>query len=312
MWLRTARSLDPRPEEVLAVNRLFQSARAASEPDDWDNLFRELKACWGPQTVVVGGVPMESHHAHVMIEADHHMKRLCQGLVKVPEMESYLDASLRLMEMAIRKGKPATSRGGGMARFWFHVRDREPKFVAAECIVCVDKCSVVLLTEAQREAADGSLHDSGEDNPLAQEFAREFSAQFSRLAGLHPIYADLEHLFRLYALIRALHLTPGVSELVSVFRGLLESYSLAQSRPMPAGMPGLVNARAQHLEVNRGNETWRHALHTMVCGGVSMDMQANHTAARPRRNRQLDQKRQSIIRDRPHASALWWPLQKAG
>ena len=144
--------------------------------------------------------------------------------------------------MALRKGKRTAANGGRMAGFWFHVGNREPAFVAAEGIVCIEKCSVVLLTEAQRAAADGTLHDSGEDNPLARQFAQDFTSRFEQLSDLHPIYQDLEHLFRLYALVRALHLMPNASEIVSGFRGLLERYSLAQSQPMPSRMRGLVNA----------------------------------------------------------------------
>ena len=100
----------------------------------------------------------------------------------------------------------------------------------------------------------------------------------------------------------------AVPELVMGLRGLLDRYCLEEPRPLPPGMPGLVNPREERLALNRGSKIWQHTLHAMVCGGVSMNTQMNRASVRPRRKRYLQRKCQAIIRDRPHVNMLRWPL----
>ena len=65
--------------------------------------FEVLREAVGPQKVLVGGVPTNSRHGHVMIDADYHMKRVSQGHVKVPDVTSAIDLSLNSDKAALLK-----------------------------------------------------------------------------------------------------------------------------------------------------------------------------------------------------------------
>ena len=115
------RSLDPRSEDILALNKLFNLERTLKSQEEKDAFFTKLVSTVGPQQVVVGGVPRNSRHAHVMIDADYHMKKVSQGHVEVPGVTSSLDRSLDEAKKAILDGAASADEGVSMARFWFHI-----------------------------------------------------------------------------------------------------------------------------------------------------------------------------------------------
>lgn len=120
----------------------------------------------------MGDVPNSSRHAHVIIEADYHMKQVSQGLATVPGVTSQIDRSLMEAEQALRE-KAMPAMGTSAARFWFHLAKNCPVFLADDGVVRVKNCAVVVLTEKQRCSADGTLFDSGEEderrNPASSE-----------------------------------------------------------------------------------------------------------------------------------------------
>jgi hypothetical protein len=304
-------SLDPRPEDVLKVNHLASQAGVMSSVDQMHEFFARLKEAWGPQTVVVGGVPKNSRHAHVMIDADYHMKKLSQGLARVDGVSSCLDVELAEAKKSIGADGQTPALGMSMSRFWFHVGTGEPTYEESEGIVCLDKCSVVVLTEKQRATADGSLVDSGGDDPHAQAFARQLSERFEQAARAVREYADLENVFRLSALVRAMHLQNATRKAGVDVRFVLKDFVCQMESPMLPSMPGLANSKEAQGTLDKGGMMYQYVLFPMVCGGVSMEMPANRTQFKKTDSARLDQLRVAVLKSRPSRNALAWPVPKS-
>lgn len=302
-------SLDPRPQDVLALNRLLSSGEVMTSVADMENYFARLKEGWGPQMVVVGGVPPDSRHAHVMIDADYHMKKLSQGLAHVDGVPSCIDLYIRDAENDIRRGDRSPGSGMSMSRFWFHLAKGAPSFQAnnAQTIVCLENCAVVVLTEAQRAAADGSLFDSGGDDPQAKAFASELSAHLEKAARQVTEYAELDNLFRLNVLVQAMNNQSAPEKAGLDLDFFMREYECRMKKPMPPSLPGLANSRTARVSFTPGNSTREYILFPMVCGGVSMESDASAEFGRAHAP-QLEHLRQAVLASRPNRDTLCWPL----
>lgn len=299
-------SLDPRPEDVLKRHQNIIEMQRARTVEKSREVMQRMERAVGDQTVVVGGVPRDSRHAHVMIDADYHMKKLSQGLVQLGGIQSCMD---RMMADSNAKGETGTKQT--MSRFWFSVRSGYPTFKTASDIVWLDACPVCVLTEQQKASADGHLHDVVEDDPVASGFAAELSVRFPQATDSVPVYADLEDLFRLQALLRALRMRGDLKESGLDADVLLNRYALQARVPMPASLPGLANHKELHKERTEGNTTYESWSIPFVCGGVSMKMDVMPASFSDGAEPQLAMMSDQVIKDRPSVDALVWSLDTA-
>ena len=313
-------SLDPQPEDIVRMRALLPAGGQPIQTEEQvQRLLNGLRRTWGGQRVLVGGVPRNSRHAHVMIDADYHMKRLSQGLVTLPGLASPLDRTLKDMVQAVRAGLPLPAAIPAMTRFWFHIGQGSPTFresagqssggnrrdSSPPLCLWIDTCPVVLLTERQLAAADGRLRDVGGENPAAQTFAAEFSAGYAKAAEAAPIYADLENLFRLSALLRALALKNANALATADLNFYLRECRYLRETPMPDVLPGLVNAKEAQTTVGTSQYTFM----PIACGGVSMDMAVAPRQFRAATAGELAGLRAAVLRDRPARSAVSWTLR---
>ncbi|OHB67577.1 MAG: hypothetical protein A2Y77_09995 [Planctomycetes bacterium RBG_13_62_9] len=303
-------SLDPRPEDVLKTHRILSESTDAGDAEDLRRLFSRLKENVGPQQIVVGGIPRDSRQAHVMIEADYHMKQVSQGHVEVPGVASCLDRSLERSRQAVRHGGQLCGPQLSMSRYWFHLDEGDPTFVESHGIVYLDRCSVVVLTERQKATADGELYDEGGSDPLAFAFAQEFSRAFREAAARVPVYADLEHLYRLNALVRAMHFRQAPEQAGLDLQFYLARYRFRREETMPADKPGLANSREVAERVSRGATLHEYVLSPMICGGVSMDTAVRSAQFQWRSAGWLAHARSVVAKARPHANSLCWTLPR--
>jgi hypothetical protein len=301
-------SLDPRPKDVIAVNQLASRARVVTSVDQMREFFKQLEEVWGPQSVVVGGVPRNSRHAHVMINADYHMKKLSQGLVELPGTRSLLGILLKDAETKIEKTGQIPALGMSMSRFWFHVGEGEPTYQESKGILCLDECSVVVLTEKQRAAVDGTLYDSGGDDPYAKTFAQELSDGFRQAATLVPEYADLENLFRLSALLHAMHFHKTADQAKLNLGFYLKDYDYQTETTMPLSLPGLANSEEAQGQVRLGGLLYQYVLFPMAFGGVSMEIAVDQKQFARTRTKQMNQLREAAVAARPSRDALFWHI----
>jgi hypothetical protein len=276
-------SLDPLAENVQRLQnwdagRRFASGAAAAAA---------IRNALGPQQVMVAGVPRNSRHAHIMIDADYHMKQVSQGRLRLPGVSSYLD-------LAIARGG---SSGGSLARFWFSVAQSAPSFEQDRDIVWLDDCRVRLLTEKQILTPAGLVDDQQQDDPLATEFAAAMSREFARLSLSVPVYAQLENLFRLRALL-----------LASYCRGDWEAANLNAHRYLRRSQTWLDDPMPESLPAVSNHRVLRSGRIAIVCGGVGMGMNIEPQSFRIAEGLRLSQFRHKAQQRRPSPDALAWVI----
>jgi len=303
-------SLDPRPQDVQVLSRRLQELADATSPEEIKAMFSKLKSSVGPQTVVVGGVPRDSRHAHIMIDADYHMKQASQGHILLDGVISYLDRALAEARQDMLAGRPANT-GSNMARFWFHLAKRGPTFLQDKGIVWIDSCPVVVLTEKQAATPSGDLHDVEEDDPVAEAFASDLSRDFARLTVSVPVYADIENLFRLRALLLAAQFRDAFTKAGLDLKRYCQNYLYHDESPMPPDLPGIANLMEWTHITSDGLSQTKHYICPMVFGGVGMDMAVNESTVRGRRSEQLTSLRTSALGARPSKDSIQWLVPSA-
>lgn len=300
-------SLDPKPENILKLNQVLKSYIYANTEIDSKAVI--LSEAIGDQMIIVGGVPRNSNHAFVMIDADYHMKKVSQGLVKLNGITSTLDLMINNVNDSTTSDKSDPSKLS-MSRFWFHIKKNDnkvyPNFWESDNIVSISECPVVLLTEKQIADEKGNLSDDKDENPIAKTFAEEMSNNFSKLTDSVEVYAELENLFRLNALLKAAKFRLQNSILTEKIRTLMYSLSYSSKNEMPESLPGLVNLK-EYTERKQGEDfisTQKNLF--MVCGGVGMEMRIKKESIVQKVELKKFQNR--VVQLRPNKRAYIWKV----
>lgn len=143
-----------------------------------------MREAFGPQMILVDGVPTDSRIARTMVAADFEMKRIAMGLSPSPvaDLPSYL-------EMAKN-----TAHGAGQnPRWWMacdydavaHDDDRTTWQLAGR--------RVKTMTDQDMVKGDGSVVAGGKVDKIAQAWADKMNDHFEELAVAIPVFADLEN-----------------------------------------------------------------------------------------------------------------------
>lgn len=288
-------SLDPRPGSMAAVDRIMQDTAAANleSPRERDRAVSRLIEALGPQQIRIHGVPRDSRVAHVMIDADYHMKRVSQGHLTLPGVRSCPRIGLDRQ----KRGEHVTSH---MSRFWFHLDRDHPTFRFAEGIVEIKDCAMVVLTESQVSADDGSLIDGGDPDPDAQAFAEGLSNQLRAEALAVREYRDLANLYRLRSVLKAIQFEEA-DRAVGLGLKTFERWQ-SSAGELPPSIPGLANIVADAEE----SRTERRVYFSLVCGGVSMDAQLSRDRFIQDQGLQIGEKRNRVLENRPDVSCAFW------
>jgi len=278
-------SLDPKSENIKKMQGIDKAKL------DFEELVMAQKEAIGGQMVVVGGVPKNSHHAKVMIYADYDMKKISQGLLKAKGIPSTIDISvieseknstsdsflsrtwskIRMFFERLFKSVSENSKSS-MSRFWFHIKKNDnsvyPNFIESDNILFIRECPVVVLTEKQAVDKEGNLSDDTKaDDEVAEIFAMNFSHNFSGITTTNCIFAELENLFRIQALFRALKYNNVINKLKSDVLSKIKG-NYASGDYLPESLPGLVNYKITQAKSNDG---YTNSQLYMVSGGVSME-----------------------------------------
>jgi hypothetical protein len=302
-------SLDPTPEHTKAMLDLFGESRETTSEEGMQMIAHKMAETVGPQQVVVGGVPRNSRHAHVMIDADYYMKKLSLGLISIDGVTSYLDHLHNEDKRRVLANEPSASTGTTMARFWFHVAEESPVFQTASDIVWIDKCDVGLRTEKQNATQEGALYDASEDDPYAVAFARDMTKHFTDCARKVQVFADLENLFRLRALLVSMDFQSDFESAGWNYSRFLSGYRYTDEKPMSDSMPGLANYRFWSHSDTKGTRTVEHLLFPLICGGVGMDIPVTKNEYRRERTTELTSLRSKILEARTGSDALSWAVR---
>jgi hypothetical protein len=126
-------SLDPQKGAMGSVNLVMRDVEASRLENDAERkrTIQRLAEALGPQQVRVGGVPRDVRLAHVMIDADYHMKKVSQGHLTLSGVQS-------------------------CSRIGLERQKHPPTFVEASGIVEIENCAMVVLTERQVSALPDS------------------------------------------------------------------------------------------------------------------------------------------------------------
>ena len=284
-------SLDPSPEGIRRISQHLKTPAPLTDEQAMEKYRQGLAQAAGPQRTRIGNVPKSSRLAHTMIDADYFMKRVSQGHISIKGVIATIDAP--------RNG----ATGAAMARFWYHMAAGMPAFIEDEGIIELAECRVVILTERQRAAADGTLHDAGTSAETAQTFARTFSEQLPAIAQEEPSVARLVSMYRLLAVTKAM-IHRGFDREAGLDLSPLDEYKLRLTQPMPNALPGLANVRVQRRETDRRI----HYTGRIVCGGVSMEIPLGAKSFARAATPKLRRAQLAVTSGRPMPKALWWAI----
>jgi hypothetical protein len=293
-------SLDPNSTDILRFEKMINEINL----DEFEKNIEAYKNAVGGQKVVVGGVPLNSRHAAIMIYADYDMKKISQGLLKVKGIRSGLDIS---EETSSDKRSNSTS----MSRYWLHIKENTitksyPTFNYNDGIVFINECPVVVLTEKQMIDAEGNLKDNKNVNDKnAQLFAEDMSNNYDTLAMQNKWFAELENIFRLQACFRALAFQDEINK-SGIDISPVQKISLKSGNELPESLPGLMNYRIVEKEkqLSDGVETMSHFY--FVAGGVSQELKIKN--GNMTLTKSIEKMNGMVVQSRPDKEAVKWEL----
>lgn len=279
-------SITPKQANLAATKRFLATPTGTLKPQQTKRWVEDIRNTLGLQNISVNGIDPRSHVAHVLIEADYHMKLVGMGLVaSVPDVPSYLD-SIEPDDLPVSMD---------VLRWWFTLQqDAIQQDDTGNAFIFADQ-TVKLRSENEQVADSGNRIHTGKSTVLNQLFANRFTAHFDRLADQYPVYARLDNLFRL-AIVAALLQNEEVQSKTGWELSWLASLPTAEGRA-PREVPSIVN----HRTIQR-----RHVV-VGVSGGVAVNVQAAmKKIGRSPNIADLASSQNSATPRTPRNSEKWW------
>lgn len=250
----------------------------------------DLRQALGKQEIEIFGIDPTSRAAHVLIEADYHMKLIGMGLADgVTGMESYLDT----VELD-QQGNPPEMN---VLRWWLALNYRGLRSTPDRKAYEIVGEGAKVLSENEMLSARGERIHTGVADELTQQFAHSFTANFAKLCQKYPVYGELRNLFDL-ALVVALIQQEGLAEQAGWSPELFHDVERlpVQQLHSPKQVESVVNYRV----LNR-----RHFV-AGVSGGVWCDVRevlSKRAEIETDRGSDLDYAREVVP---PEDSRAWW------
>lgn len=178
-------SIEPTAEGRRRLQDLLQrvTLRPGQNPAALEPAMREA---FGPQLVLLSGVPADSRYARTLVAADYQMKRLAMALEESPVagMPSYL---------ALARNQPQSRSSN--PRWWMacdydaltHSDDKLAWRISGQ--------GVKTLTETDLVAADGSVSSGGKADRFARQWAETMTAKYDQLAEAQAVFGELRNCF---------------------------------------------------------------------------------------------------------------------
>ncbi len=261
--------------------------------------------CSAPQNVRVMGIPFSCHFSSTLVKADYALKRIADSS-DLPG----IDGLVGLSDMMFDKAKEELLDSGSdpitissVNRFWFY--PGENQYLEDEDVATIKECSVALLTEEEYLDRKGELTGSGRANELAQRFVENFTAKYTDLSKVRPIYKELESLFRFVALAKILKIKDLFYDAGLDVTYLLDGYVLPETS-VERVLPGCFNVKKFDLEEDIPGGRRALYLRLPSCGGVSMeiDIAQNDFVREP--GAKLPELRAAVLAARTSPQALTW------
>lgn len=298
-------SLEPRPENVQALREIGGRIARASTREDMEMAVVDWEwKCENAQEVVVKGIPLDSHFAGILLEADYAMKKMAIGAESAGEgLSSYSARVLDHVLDGVRRTGRGTLPGAEGVRFWFYPGDI--RLLTDDGVVMIDACEVLLLSESGYLQKQGGMRKAGQENRAGEVFAEQFTARFQELGAAHEAFVELEDLFEILTVLQAVKFRGTLEEAGLSLGFLLNGYE-PSSHSVPRELPG-VPAVESDAALHEGNQATRKIrVWVPFCGGVHMNIQLNAGSFQQDRTGRLKRIRNAVLGDRPSPNALFW------
>lgn len=177
-------SIDPTDEGLASMQRFLRTVGSRATPNDTQFIVNGLRSSLGMQTVRVDGIPADTHFAHVMVEADYRMKLIGIGLENPPvPMKTFIQAA-----------SPGQVARNALIR-WYFVPDYQCVRSSEDGLAMeLVGEGVKLVGENELVSATGERSAVGGENRASKVFSTSFTARYSQLARVSPVYAELRNL----------------------------------------------------------------------------------------------------------------------
>lgn len=303
-------SIDPDPAVIRQLQELGPRSSGEYREGDQNWLIEQWQAVGSqPQQVKVVGVPFDTHFAKVMVDADYYMKRLVNGTVVpgVPGFKSLMEMRIEQAEKDFQAGERSTLSGPSLNRFWFY--PGQTTYEEGNDTVVLKDCMVKLLTEEEFLTSQGSMQGKGRPSPLAKDFAESFTRCYRDIASKHPIYRELEGMFRFTALAKLIAEKQALSRAGNVLEYLMKQHPVAVI-PVSRKVNGLIAYRKLDTERPVQDGKIRYSLLLVSCGGVSMDVHPRRLATQQPTStgKSGPVLREAVLASRTSRNALYWDI----
>jgi hypothetical protein len=184
-------AITPR-EENLAKTKAFvvESSRQPLKPGGRDAWLKTLRETLGRQDITVFGIDPRTHAAHILVEADYHMKLIGMGLEEAtPGVKSYLDT--------VEVGPNGELPPMDVLRWWFTLNYDAVEATKTGDAFALKGPGVKVLSENEMLTERGERVHTGKSDELNSRFAQGFTRHFEALATKYPVYAELRNIFDL-------------------------------------------------------------------------------------------------------------------
>jgi hypothetical protein len=180
-------SIEPTDEGRLRLQQFMSriKLRPGENPAVYEASMREA---YGPQMILLTGIPADTRYARTLVAADFEMKRIAMGLADspVPSLPSYLQMT--------RNGRQASNQN---PRWWMACNYDALAKSEDGLAWKLSGPGVKTLTEQDIQAADGSVKGAGTVDKMAEMWANKMTESYAELSKEIPVFADLKNLMDL-------------------------------------------------------------------------------------------------------------------
>jgi hypothetical protein len=179
-------SIEPSEQGVVQLQQMISRIGANPNPAQ---IVPMLAEAFGPQKVVLQGIPTESHMARVLLAADYRMKLYGMNLAEAPVkgLPSYLEM--------IRNRTTASTQ---LQSRWWMACDYDAIAHSSNRLAWkISGPGIKTLTEQEMYDATGAVNQTGKVDAAAEKWADTFTSKLDELAVKDTSFGDLRNVMDL-------------------------------------------------------------------------------------------------------------------
>ena len=223
-------SIEPTAEGQRNLNRYTRTLKSIGNAK---KTLAAIEDHFGPQQILLTGVPKTSRFARVLVSADYQMKRLALGHDKAP---------VRGMPAFTEMLKSPRQMTSMSPRWWISDNYDAIHVDGAGLAFELRGPGLKVMTEDEFATPEGERVGTGRANPIAQRWADNMTSKFDELSLAMPIFAELRNCMDL-AVISALIIEEGLPQKAGLDLSLLldENAVVSESYDVPKTVPPIAS-----------------------------------------------------------------------